>query len=169
MAKVISLSNLEIEKAHNADWELILELLVETNLTQWFTGKERCEDFYLVKNKDLKELIACFAIACENSIGILKSFAVKNNMQKKGIGKFVLSKVPDFAKKLGVKRLYAISDIAGFWRKTYFTEIKYSDIKDQMVLEYLNPYIKRIENYFSIAHFFIYKVPESPLKTNSLG
>ena len=156
-----TLSNIKFEKANQKDWDSILKLLEETNLTFWFTGNENYSQFYIVKVRDPnnKNMICCFAIEYENKTGILKSFAVSKDLQGTGIGKFIVNnKIKDISKGLGIFQLYAASQEApGFWQKTIFKEIKFSEIKDSFFLEYLKKSCFKIKsgNYYEMTRYFL--------------
>ena len=154
MKNTIEIKDLKIEKALEKDWTLILALLEEVGLTFWFTGSENYKDYYIVRNPERTKINCCFAITKDNDTGILKSVAVSKDLQSKGIGKYLVSKVPEYCKKLGIKKIYAATDIPEFWRKTFLTQINYNEIKDPFFLNYLSPYINKIPDYFKIANFF---------------
>lgn len=158
MDKTLTLNDLKIEKANEKDWNPILELLEETGLTFWMTGKEEYSDYYVVKDPSTQNLICCFGIvANQDKVGILKSVAVRKNLQGKGIGKHIMSQVPDICKQLKIKTLYAVTDIPDFWRKTFLKEIKHSEIEDSILIDYINCVKDRVPDYFAIAYFFMYK------------
>ena len=148
--------NLKIEKANESDWNPILKLLEETNLTSWLTGNEIYKNFYTVKENDNKFLMCCFALEFEDEIGILKSFAIRKDLQGKGIGKHIANRTPEIAKRFGVKRLYAASiEAPNFWLKTSFKEIKLDEIRDSYFLEYLRVYANKIPNYYKQTLLFV--------------
>ena len=115
-----TLSNIKIEKANQKDWDSILKLLEETNLTFWFTGNENYSQFYTVRDPN--------------------------------------NKIKDISKGLGISQLFAASQEApGFWQKTIFKEIKFSEIKDSFFLEYLKKSCFKIKsgNYYEMTHYFL--------------
>lgn len=127
---------IKIEKAGQKDWEHILQLLSETGLKNYFSGSESYNTFFVVR--DNNKLICCFSLDIENKIAILKSFAIKQDLQGKGVGKLITNQIPQLAKKTGIKRIYASSwESPGFWRKTPFKEINSKDSKDQYFLNYV--------------------------------
>ena len=145
------LIELEINKANINEKEALIDLLKEGNLYRWLPENETFENFYTVKNKN--ELIACFAVDCKNETGILKSVAVKKNMRGKGIGKKIVDLLPNVCKKLNMKKLFAASsESPAFWRKTSFKEIKFENINDPYLLEYIEFTKKKVpgivSNYF---------------------
>ena len=152
----LALHKLEIKKAAKDDWNSILKLLEEADLTTWFTGSESYKNFYIVKDPNDKTMICCFAIELENEIGILKSFAIKKEFRGKGTGKYIVDKyILELAKSLKIKKLFAASMEAPiFWRKTVFNEIKIQDVDNKFFLNYLNNFKDKIENYFEQTALF---------------
>lgn len=149
----------KIEHATKEDWNEILKLLEETNLTFWMTGTENYNDFYVVKDPLANNLICCFAIIHKNNIGILKSFGVRKEKQGKGIGKQIANEIPGICKKLGINKLYAACEEPqnNFWGKTFLKEIKYNEAKDDLFLNYTSIFIDKVPNYFEIEHFFLWE------------
>ena len=117
--------NLKIEPAAEKDWLEILKLLEENDLTFWFTGNESSKNFYIGKDPENKRIICCFSIEFENTIGILKSFAISKELHGKGIGKHIVNNnLERLGQQLGIKKLYAASiEAPQFWAKTIFKEI----------------------------------------------
>ena len=96
-------------------------------------------------------------IEFENTIGILKSFAISTNLQGKGIGKYIVNNnLKKFCKQLGIKKLYAASiEAPQFWAKTIFKEIKRNEIKDDYFFGYLNNFCDKVSNYLEKTHYFL--------------
>jgi len=131
--------DLKIEKAKEENWEEILELLQETGLKAYMTGKENHKSFYIAEEFKTRKLVGCFAIDSKDTSGILKSFAIKKDFQRKGVGKAITSKILALAREIGLKQLYASSwESPGFWAKTKFKEINENETNDKYFLEYVN-------------------------------
>lgn len=135
----MKLEDLKVEKSKEKDWQEIYEVMEDTKLSVWFFGGENHERFYHVRNPDTNEMICCFQLYIEKEVAILRSVGVRKNIQKKGIGKYIVnSLVIPLAKSLGIKRLYARGNAKGdfntngFWKKTFFTHIKVSEIIDKL-------------------------------------
>lgn len=139
MSEQLILKEFKVEKAKIDEWNLILDILKEVRLTYWFVGTENYSTFYVAKDPATEDIVCCFSIDYEGEIGILKSFAVRKKLQKKGIGQYVVSKIPEIARDCGIKKLYATSHEAkAFWRKTIFSEIDKSKVKEPYILKYLS-------------------------------
>ena len=76
---------LKFEKASKKDLNKIVSLLKDANLFDYIPKNEIFENFYVVKPN--KNIICCFTLDIENDIAILKSYAIKNELRGKGIGK----------------------------------------------------------------------------------
>lgn len=152
--------DLTVIQAKDTDWNEILNLLEETDLTIWFTGKESSKDFFIVRDPDTRRLICCFSIIKEDDLGILKSFAVRKELQGKGIGKYITLKMFEVNKKFGIKKLFAASEdpVYKFWLKNNFKEIKYSEIEERFFYNYVDPFKNKIKNYFDFAHFLLFEL-----------
>ena len=148
---------LKIEPASEKDWVEILKLLEENDLIFWFTGNESSKNFYIAKDLENKKIICCFSIECENTIGILKSFAISKELHGKGIGKHIVNNnLERLGQQLGIKKLYAASiEAPQFWTKTIFKEIKRSEIKDDYFFKYLGNFCDKVSNYFEKTHYFL--------------
>lgn len=159
MQEQLTLAELKIKKATQNDWQETLKLLEDVGLTFWFTGGENYKTFYIVSDPETKKIICCFSIVCENDIGILKSFAIKKDLQGRGIGKYIANKTPEVAKSQGIKKLYAASKEAPqFWQKTVFKELTINEVKDNFFLDYLNGLKDRINDYYQCTHFFLKEI-----------
>ena len=145
MAETLSLENLTVKLCSEDKWAEVLAILKETKMDIWLTGKEISNEFFLVKDKETGKFIACFKFSQEGHIGILKNFAVRPILQRKGIGTFIVNNiVPKVAKERGIKKLYLLGNDRPpytsnyFWKKTIFNYIKSSDAKDQFFKDYFN-------------------------------
>ena len=144
--KLIAFEKLITEKCSSEkEWSNILEILKETELYIWLTGKEQYQNFHVIKEPDTKKIIGCFTFTQEGSIGILKNLAIAKTFQRKGISTFIVNnKIPKIAKELGIKKLYLHGNDRGpftshhFWEKTIFKHIKSTDVKDKYYIDYFN-------------------------------
>ena len=113
----------------------------------------------MVKNNADNHLICCFAIDSENKVGILKSFAIKKELQGKGIGKIIVSKIPGLAKDLKLEKLYAASwEAPDFWEKTIFKKLGLSESKDDYFLNYASYLVKNFSQYSKQTRHFILEI-----------
>ena len=147
---------LKIEKADKKDWNKITDLLKEANLFSYIPTGEGFENFYVVKSDETKNTICCFALYIKNDIAILKSYAIKNELRGKGIGKNIANKLPDLGKLLGLKKIYAASWEAGdFWRKAGFKEINLNESTNSYFLKYTNYLEKDYPQFSEETRYFV--------------
>ena len=159
MNEQLILSKLEIKKAKEEDWKAILVLLEEAGLAIYMTGKETHKNFYVVQDFKAKNLICCFVIDFEDKTGILKSFAIKKDLQGQGIGKIIANKIPKLAKELGLENVYASSwESPGFWQKTDFNEINEKEATDKYFLKYVNYLETNFPQYTDKRKHFLLKI-----------
>lgn len=151
MKSLIETNKITVEKCKEHEWDTLLKILNETQLSVWFSGKEKYENFYSIEYGD--EIIGCFTFTQKDKTGILKNLAIAKKYQKKGIGTYVANNiVPYIANDLGIKDLYLHGNDRGpftsnyFWRKTKFKHILSSEVKDKYYLEYFNHLLTHYTN-----------------------
>ncbi len=138
----LDLNKLIVQKANSNYLKSVKELLKEAGLDFWIPNDETYKNFYVVIDKNTNSTIGCFAIDFENKTGILKSFAIKKNLQGHGIGKYLVNEIPRLCKILNIEELFAASrEAPSFWKKTIFKEIELSEIKNAYYLQY-SEYLK---------------------------
>ena len=150
------LLELKIEKANKEDWNETIALLKDANLFDYMPKNENHENFYVIKID--KNIICCFALDVKVDIAILKSYAVKEELRGKGIGKNIANQLPGLGKNLGLKKIYAASWEAGsFWRKAGFKEINLNESTNSCFLEYAHclekdyPQFSKKTRYFTLT------------------
>ena len=152
----LTLSKLKIQKAKSKDWNEILEIMEETGRTFYFNGTENYKKFYLVRDQNQK-IISAFEIESEGEVTVLKYLGVRKNLQGKGIGKYIVNKVPELLRKEEIKRLYASTwESYKFWERTVLKEIKTSEVKDKFFLDYLSDLKKGYpDRYKNIKNYIV--------------
>lgn len=155
----LDLNKLTIQKVDSSNLNLAKELLKETGLDFWIPKDETYKNFYAVIDKNTNSVIGCFAIDFENKTGILKSFAIKKDLQGHGIGKYLVNEIPKLCKTLNLEELYAASrEAPDFWKKTIFKEIELSQIKNDYYLKY-SEYLKiKLPEEFDETKIFYLKI-----------
>lgn len=141
----VTFDRLRVEKCNETAWQEVLKILEDTEQSDWFSGKEKYQDFYTITDTDLNKIIACFTFYQSGTTGILQNFAVCKNLQRKGIGTFIANNlIPEAAREKGIKKLFLHGNDRGiftsnhFWIKTIFKPIKSSEVKDPFYLDYFN-------------------------------
>ena len=146
--------NLKIERANKENLDEIMGLLKEANLLDYTPNNENYKSFYLIKSD--KNIICCFALDTESDIALLKSFGIKKELRGKGIGKSIVNKLPKLGKKLGLKKIYAVSwEAPEFWEKVGFDEINPTDSKDNYFLSYVDYLEKKFPQYTNSRKHFV--------------
>lgn len=157
VVETLKISEFKVEKAKEADWDSIVNILKENNIYFWLSESDSYESFCIVKYES--QIIACFAIDFEENVGILKSFAVKKKLHGKGIGKHIVNLIPRLCKNLGIQILYAASSEApDFWRKTIFREIPTNKIQEPKSIKYLEYIKNKLPDEFDNTYFFKLKI-----------
>lgn len=92
---------------------------------------ENIRDFYICKKNG--ELVGLCAIhILWEDLAEIRSLAVKGEFQRKGIGKRLLKKCLDEAKKLGVRRVFALTYHPEFFEKIGFRRIDKSELPQKI-------------------------------------
>ena len=145
MNTTMSFQELKPHQCSNDEWKQILDILKETKLDIWLSGKEKFKDFYAVTWPNSDEVICCFTFSQKDDVGILKNCAVKKKYQGKGIATYIANKeIPKVARERGIKKLYLHGNDRGpytsihFWKKTIFKHIKSTEVKDKYYIDYFN-------------------------------
>ena len=145
---------LKFEKASKKDLNEIVSLLKDANLFDYIPKNENFESFFVVKSN--KNIICCFTLDIENDIAILKSYAIKNELRGKGIGKNIASKLPELGKTLKLKKIYAASwEAPEFWKKAGFNEINHLNSKDSHFLNYASYLEKHFPQFTKDRKYFV--------------
>lgn len=88
---------------------------------------ENMRDFFVVE--DNGEVIGCCALhILWDDLAEVKSLAVKETHQGKGIGKMLVNACVEEAKALGIKRVFALTFKPGFFQKLGFRLIDKDDL-----------------------------------------
>lgn len=83
---------------------------------------ESLRDFIIVEEKGEIRGVCALRILWED-LAEIRSLAVKEEYQRKGIGKLMVKKCLKEAKELGIKRVFALTYQPGFFRKLGFKDI----------------------------------------------
>lgn len=83
---------------------------------------ENLRDFWVYE--DNGAVVGCVALHVTwEDLAEVKSLAVKEEYNKKGIGKKLLQECIDDAKKIGIKKIFALTYVPDFFKKIGFREI----------------------------------------------
>jgi len=84
---------------------------------------ENIRDFWVVEENGAVIGCAALHIAWED-LAEIKSLAVKEEFAKRGVGKMMMNECMEDAKKLGVKKIFALSYVPEYFKKYGFKQIK---------------------------------------------
>jgi amino-acid N-acetyltransferase len=88
---------------------------------------ENIRDFF-VDEEDGRVIGCCALHIAWEDLAEVKSLAVHESMQKKGIGERLVKEALDDAKKLKVKRVFALTYVPEFFEKLGFKRIEHAEL-----------------------------------------
>lgn len=92
---------------------------------------ENIRDFYVAEdNKEIKGVCALHILW--EDLAEVRSLVVKKEEQKKGIGSLLVKQCLKEAKKLGIKKVFALTYIPEFFKKLGFKEIDKSKLPQKI-------------------------------------
>ncbi|MHA1125914.1 MAG: arsenic resistance N-acetyltransferase ArsN2 [Candidatus Heimdallarchaeota archaeon] len=116
-----------IEKASANDLNDIHQLLQMVNLPIGGV-KENVDNFLVLKDNSTK-LIGCIGLELYAEYALLRSAAVHPENQNQGIGKKLTETTITYAKKIGIKKLFLITNTAEeYFKKIGFTVVQENEI-----------------------------------------
>ncbi len=95
------------------------ELLLPRSLSELY---DNVRDVFVAEEEG--EIIGCCSLhSCWEDLGEIKSLAVKEEWNSKGIGKNLVEMCLNDAPKLGLKKVFALTYVANFFKTLGFKEI----------------------------------------------
>jgi len=128
---------LKIRKATVSDIKLIHKLINEfakkgemlpRSLNELY---ENIRDFLIAEQNNEIKGVCALHILWED-LAEIRSLAVKKESQKKGIGSLLVKKCLNEAKKLGVNKVFVLTYIPEFFKKTGFRELDKSKLPQKI-------------------------------------
>jgi amino-acid N-acetyltransferase len=92
---------------------------------------ENIRDFFVAEENNEIKGVCALHILWED-LAEIRSLAVKKDSQKKGIGSLLVKKCLSEAKKLGVKKVFVLTYIPEFFKKTGFKELDKSKLPQKI-------------------------------------
>jgi amino-acid N-acetyltransferase len=92
---------------------------------------------YVVAEEDGKVIGCCALHACWEEMGEIKSLAIEESYQKKGIAKNLMNFCLKEAPQLGLKRIFVLTYVPGFFKDFGFKEIPKEDLPHKVWKECL--------------------------------
>ncbi len=107
------------------------DLMLPRSLSELY---ENLRDFWVVEEN--KKVVGCCALHISwEDLAEIKSLAVAENKQKKGLGKELISKCLDEAGQLGVKKVFALTYKPDFFKRFGFKIVKQAELPHKIWLE----------------------------------
>lgn len=128
---------MKIRKATVSDIKLIHKLINEfakkgemlpRSLNELY---ENIRDFLIAEDNNEIKGVCALHILWED-LAEIRSLAVKKELQKKGIGSLLVKKCLKEAKKLGVNKVFVLTYIPEFFKKTGFRELDKSKLPQKI-------------------------------------
>ena len=119
---------MELGKATLAEAEALWQLISDTAATTSVlprTLENICEslrDFTVAREGD--RLVGCCALHLENTgLAEVRSLCVRPELRGTGLGRELVLAVMEEGRRLGLSRVYALTDVPGFFAKLGFQEV----------------------------------------------
>lgn len=103
---------------------------------------EKILEFFIIKQN--KKVIGCAAIHItwtgkdQDVLAEIRSLAIEENYQKKGLGTALVNKIEEEAKKLGVKQIFALTFVPEFFKKLGYKVIPRETLPHKVWTECIN-------------------------------
>lgn len=129
-----------IRKAKVKDAKQIFQILQEFALKGFLLPRslnsiyENIRDFYVYEENGKIKAVVSLHVYWED-LAEIKSLAVKEDVQKKGIGKKLVEKCIEDAKDLGIKRVFALTYVPQFFEKLGFKIVDKSEFPQKVWTE----------------------------------
>lgn len=137
------MQNLKIRKAKIKDIKQIQELInafakrdlmLPRSLNELYEG---LRDFWVAEEG--KKIAGCAALHISwDDLAEVKSLAVAEDKQKRGIGKKLVLTCLKEAAELGARRIFTLTYKPGYFKKFGFKEVKHSDLPHKVWAECIN-------------------------------
>jgi amino-acid N-acetyltransferase len=110
------------------------DLMLPRSLNELY---DNIRDFWVLQEK--KTIIGCAALhICWQDLTEIKSLAVAKKWQRKNIGTQLVNACIEEAKKLGAKKIFALTYKPDFFRKFGFRKVKHADLPHKVWAECIN-------------------------------
>lgn len=129
-----------IRKAKVKDAKQIFQILQEFALKGFLLPRslnsiyENIRDFYVYEENGKIKAVVSLHVYWED-LAEIKSLAVKEDVQRKGIGKKLVEKCIEDAKDLGIKRVFALTYVPQFFEKLGFKIVDKSEFPQKVWTE----------------------------------
>lgn len=159
------MENLKIRPARTSDIGAIADICGPLIQSRVLLGKERVELYesvqeFVVAEDANGQVVGCGALhVMWEDLGEVRTLAVAENTQGKGIGKAILENLLARAKDLGLKRIFCLTFEVDFFSKLGFEPISESPVDPAVYAELVRSHDEGIAEFLDLAR----------VKQNTLG
>jgi amino-acid N-acetyltransferase len=159
------MDSIKIRPAKTADISAIADLCGPLIQSRVLLGKERVELYeavqeFLVAEDASGKVIGCGALhVMWEDLGEVRTLAIAENQQGKGIGKQILQGLLERAKTIGLKRIFCLTFEVEFFTKLGFEPISETPVEPEVYAELVRSHDEGIAEFLDLAR----------VKQNTLG
>ncbi|NPD87402.1 MAG: GNAT family N-acetyltransferase [Asgard group archaeon] len=124
----------KIQKVELDDLNILKEFMKKLNLV-YEEIEKHLEDFFIIRVEN--KTVGCAGIEHYDDVGLLRSVGIDEELQGKGLGKKIVTKMIDYALEKGIVNLYLITNSAeDFFKKFDFTIVSRSEVDSRIQQTY---------------------------------
>jgi len=159
------MESIKIRPAKTADISAIADLCGPLIQSRVLLGKERVELYEAVQEFLVAEDVSGKVIGCGalhvmwEDLGEVRTLAIAENQQGKGIGKQILQGLLERAKTIGLKRIFCLTFEVEFFTKLGFEPISETPVEPEVYAELVRSHDEGIAEFLDLAR----------VKQNTLG
>jgi amino-acid N-acetyltransferase len=159
------MESIKVRPAKTSDIGTIADLCGPLIQSRVLLGKERVELYesvqeFLVAEDKSGKVIGCGALhVMWEDLGEVRTLAIAENHQGKGIGKLILETLLERAKALGLKRIFCLTFEVEFFSKLGFEAISETPVEPEVYAELVRSHDEGIAEFLDLAR----------VKQNTLG
>jgi amino-acid N-acetyltransferase len=159
------MESIKIRPAKTADISAIADLCGPLIQSRVLLGKERVELYeavqeFLVAEDASGKVIGCGALhVMWEDLGEVRTLAIAENQQGKGIGKQILQGLLERAKAIGLKRIFCLTFEVEFFTKLGFEPLSETPVEPEVYAELVRSHDEGIAEFLDLAR----------VKQNTLG
>jgi amino-acid N-acetyltransferase len=159
------MESIKVRPARTADIRTIADLCGPLIQSRVLLGKERVELYesvqeFLVAEDASGKVIGCGALhVMWEDLGEVRTLAIAEAHQGKGIGKLILENLLERAKAIGLKRIFCLTFEVEFFAKLGFEPISETPVEPEVYAELVRSHDEGIAEFLDLAR----------VKQNTLG
>lgn len=159
------MESIKVRPAKTSDIGVIADLCGPLIQSRVLLGKERVELYesvqeFLVAEDTSGKVVGCGALhVMWEDLGEVRTLAIDESHQGRGIGKAILESLLERAKHIGLKRIFCLTFEVDFFAKSGFEPISESPVKPEVYAEMVRSHDEGIAEFLDLAR----------VKQNTLG